>query len=310
MTIADTHAASYRMTGFALAFVGTMLFGLKAIFVKLGFNAGGNTEQMMILRSLFSLPVFLVVGVIAWRNRKQPIRLQDIASAAGLGWLSWYVCTWLDLQSLNYISVQLERLILMLYPTITALLARIFFKDRLTLQHGIALGLSYVGVILLAGPEAANVGPEVWKGVGLVGTATILFGAYVTMSKSVITRLGSQLFTCVAMSAAALGIGVHTLVQTVAVGAPLPAFTPPILINGVALALFSTVLSAFAMNEGVSRIGPGLSSAVGSAGPIMTAIAAVVVLHEPFGWPHAASLVLTMLGLWLLVRAPVAKTSS
>ena len=79
-----------------------------------------------------------------------------------------------------------------------------------------------------------------------------------------------------------------------------PAYTPAILLSGLALAGFCTVIPSLLISEAISRLGPGKASAISGIGPVSTALLAVVILHEPFGWPHALALVMTMTGIAIL----------
>ena len=69
------------------------------------------------------------------------------------------------------------------------------------------------------------------------------------------------------------------------------------------------MIPSFMIAEAISRIGPGPMSAVGGVGPVVAAWAAVMILHEPFGWPHVASMVLTIVGVWLLAKPRITRTA-
>ena len=296
-----TLAISRHISGLALAAGGAALFSLKGIIMKLAFLEGASVEQMMAIRMGLSLPVYLTVGLIALRARAQTPRRRTLMLAAGLGVLSYYVCTWLDFTGLQYISAQFERLILFLYPTFTALLAWAFLGDRLTWRHGAALALSYGGVAILAGWEVSGFGPQAGYGAALVFAAALLFAVYVTAAKPVIGALGSRLFTSVAMAAAALAILAHFGLSVAADG--MPPFNGRILLLGALLAFGCTIAPSYMISEAIARIGPGPASAVGGFGPAATAGVAVLVLGEAFGLPQAAALVLTVAGILLLASA-------
>ena len=288
----------YQLIGLACAVGGTVLFGAKAIVFKLASEAGGSVEQMMALRMGFSLPIFLAVGFWSLRGRVLRPDTKNLLIAAGLGIMTYHAGTWLDFQGLLFISAQLERLILFTYPAIVAVFAWVFLGDRLTWRHGLALTLSYVGVFLLFGREAMHEGGNVLIGGALVMGAALFMAINVTISKSVIAALGAALFTSVAMGSAAGTILLHSVI-TAGMG-EFPPFTPEIITYGIILAVFCTAMPSFLLSEGIARLGPGPASAVGNAGPVATALLAVVVLNEAFGWPHAIALVLTSVGVSLL----------
>jgi len=88
---------------------------------------------------------------------------------------------------------------------------------------------------------------------------------------------------------------------------------PPVTANGywlaLILAIFCTVIPSFMIAEAISRIGPGPMSAVGGIGPVVAAWAAVAILDEPFGWPHAVAMALTIAGVWLLAKPKLTRTA-
>ena len=67
--------------------------------------------------------------------------------------MSYCVSSWLNFEGLKYVSAQLERLILYIYPTMVAALSFFFLKDKLTRRHIVALVLAYAGVAILFGAE-------------------------------------------------------------------------------------------------------------------------------------------------------------
>jgi len=299
--------ARNRAIGVALAAGGAALFSLKGVVIKLAFAEGIGVSQLLTLRMAFSLPVYVVIGVFAWLRLKQQPSLRTYAAAAGLGVMSYCLSSWLNFEGLRYVSAQLERLILYIYPTMVAAMSWFFLKDKLTSRHVLALLLAYAGVAILFGAEIDHQGPNAWLGGGLIFAGALIYAVYVTASKPVITRMGSTLFTAFGMSAAAIVF----LTQS---GAEMVFHSPPpVTANGywlaLVLAMICTVIPSFMIAEAISRIGPGPMSAVGGVGPVVAAWAAVMILHEPFGWPHVASMALTILGVWLLAKPKITRTA-
>lgn len=289
-----------RLVGVLYAALGAGMFSLKGVVIKLAFAEGMSVDQLLILRMGFALPVYLAIGVWAFTRRKPGIGWRTYALAAGLGVLSYYVSSYLNFWGLQYVSAQLERLILYIYPTIVALLAWAFLKERITRRHMVALALAYIGVLVLFSAEIGHQGDHVILGAGLVFAGAFLYAVYVVASKNVIGRMGSSLFTSVAMSAAALLFVLQFLAGAL--------ITPPAPVSAegfwlaVVIAIFCTVIPSFLIAEAIGRIGPGPMSAIGGIGPVAAAWAAVVVLHEPFGLPHLIAMALTIAGVWLLAR--------
>jgi drug/metabolite transporter (DMT)-like permease len=299
--------ARNRTIGVLLAAGGAALFSLKGVVIKLAFAEGIGVSQLLTLRMAFSLPVYLVIGIIAFLRMKQQPSWKSYAAAGGLGLMSYYVSSWLNFEGLRYVSAQLERLILYIYPTMVALMAWVVFKDRITKQHVLALVLAYAGVAILFGAEIGHQGENAWLGGGLIFAGAFIYAIYVTASKPIIARMGSTLFTAFGMSVASIAFLTQSGIEMIA-HAP-----PPVTANGywlaLGLAIFCTVIPSFMIAAAIGRIGPGRMSAVGGVGPVVAAWAAVVILHEPFGWPHLVSMALTILGVWLLAKPKITRTA-
>ncbi len=299
--------ARNRAIGVILAVLGAGLFSLKGVVIKLAFAEGIGVSQLLTLRMGFALPVYLVIGVVAFMRTKQKPAVRYFLAAGGLGLMSYYLSSWMNFEGLRYVSAQLERLILYIYPTIVALLAWIFLKERITGRHIVALLLAYAGVAILFGAEIGHQGPNAWLGGGLIFAGAFIYAIYVTASKPVITRMGATLFTAFGMSVASIAFLTQSGIE-MALHAP-----PPVTANGywlaLTLAILCTVIPSFMIAAAIGRIGPGPTSAVGGVGPVVAAWAAVMILHEPFGWPHLAAMVLTIAGVWLLAKPRITRSA-
>jgi len=299
--------ARNRVIGVAFAAAGAALFSLKGVVIKLAFAEGMSVSQLLTWRMAFAMPAYLVVGVYAFTRLKKKITAKTYAIAAGLGIMSYYISSWINFEGLKYVSAQLERLILYIYPTMVALLAWIFLKERITRRHVIALVLAYSGVAILFGSEIGHQGPNALLGGGLIFAGAMIYAVYVTAAKPVIAIMGSTLFTSFAMSAASIAFLMQSGIE-MAIAPP-----PPVTANGLwlslALAIFCTVIPSFLISEAIGRIGPGPMSAIGGVGPVVAAWAAVAILHEPFGWPHVAAMALTIFGVWFLAKPQATRTA-
>lgn len=299
--------ARNRTTGVILAASGAALFSLKGVVIKLAYAEGIGVSQLLTLRMAFSLPVYLVIGVFVFSRMGEKPATRWWLAAGGLGLMSYYLSSWLNFEGLKYVSAQLERLILYIYPTMVALMSWLFLKDKITKRHVLALALAYAGVAILFGAEIGHQGPNAWLGGGLIFAGALIYAVYVTASKPVITRLGATMFTAFGMSVASIAFLTQSGIEMV-LHAP-PAVTANGYWLALTLAIVCTVIPSFMIAEAISRIGPGPMSAVGGVGPVVAAWAAVVILHEPFGWPHFIAMALTIAGVWLLAKPRLTQTA-
>lgn len=290
-----------------LAIIGTFLFALKSIFIKLAYAEGAEPTLLLTLRMAFSLPFFVVVlWRIQTREDSKPIQKAQIMRALGLGFLGYYLASFLDLSGLTYITAQLERLTLFIYPAIIAVLAWMFLGEGLSRRIILSIALCYGGVMLMYGQEQALAGPaqaggtNVGWGVFLVGCSAVSYSVYVIFAKPTMQIIGSRQFTSLAMIGSTVFIGIHFSVTRQI--SDLTNASPTVYLYGVILAIVCTLLPSFMINEAILRIGATRTAVIGSVGPVLTMLLAISVLQEPSSLGHFAGMGVAMIGVSLVTR--------
>src|SRR5438128_11205295 len=121
------------ITGVLMVVASAIGFSGKAIIIKLAYRHGVDAVTLLTLRMVFRAPLFLLLAWWAVRAPGvQPLARQDLRAIAVLGFLGYYLSSYLDFLGLQHISAALERLILFLNPTIVLFLSAMFFKRRIT----------------------------------------------------------------------------------------------------------------------------------------------------------------------------------
>ena len=287
--------------GLLCAVLAAVGFSGKAILVKLAYQYGVDAETLLALRMAFSLPFFLAMGWISAHRATRRLTLQDGAWLFGLGWLGYYLASYLDFLGLRYISASLERLILFVYPTLVVLLSALWLGPPLTRRVLGALALCYTGITLAVAHDLRLAGTArdlVLGGVLVFGSA-LSYALYLLGNGRVVGRLGAVRVTAFASSVACgLAIGQFLLLR------PLAALAQPGPVYGLALAmaLFSTVLPVWAVSEAIRRIGAGSVALTGSLGPIVTLLLAWLLLDEALGVAPLTGAGLVIAGVMVIAR--------
>ncbi len=116
-------------TGFVLAGLGAVLFSAKAIVAKLLYLHGVDALDVIGFRMLLALPFFVCIALVQMSRARRGLlaRLdrRDGLRIAVLGFIGYYLSSFLDFMGLQYISAGLERLILFLSPTFVLLFSRL-----------------------------------------------------------------------------------------------------------------------------------------------------------------------------------------
>ena len=295
--------------GYSLVLLGALGFSAKAILIKLAYTANLDVDAitLMALRMLFALPFFLLVA--AWRNKKtpaQPLAKKQWAAVIVLGLMGYYIASYLDFIGLQYISAGLERVIIFLYPTFVVLFSALVYRQRITARVAIALGLSYIGTMLVFIEHLSTASSGLLLGSGLVLSSAVIFSWFVMGSGVMTQSIGSARFTAYTMTVASVATLVHFAFRH---GAPLthnftlnyPAWER-VLSLAFIMAIFSTVLPAFFMNAGIRRIGAGSASIISTTGPIATLVLAYMLLGEAITWIQLAGTFFVLAGVYAVGR--------
>lgn len=272
------HPRAALPLGFALAVAGAIAFSGKAIIVKLAYRHGVDAVTLLMYRMLFALPFF--VAMAWWAGRGQPrLSRRDAAGIAVLGFLGYYLASYLDFLGLAYISASLERLILYLNPSLVLVLGLALHGRRISQRQAVGMAMSYAGVVLVFGRELALAGTHTVWGSALVLASAVSYALYLSYSGQWVQRLGAMRLAGWATSVAC----VLCLCQFVWLR-PLAAAQvgAPVLWLSLLNATACTAVPVLCVMLAIERLGAGLTAQVGMVGPMSTLLMGVWVLDEPF----------------------------
>ncbi len=287
-------------SGLLLAAAGAIAFSGKAIIVKLAYRYGVDSITLLMFRMLFAMPFFLVFAW--WAGRGQaPLTKRDWWGVLGLGFSGYYLSSFLDFLGLQYISASFERLILYLNPTLVLILGWVLYKRKITYRQGVAMAVSYSGVLLVFGHEVSLVGDNVFLGATLVFLSAVTYAIYLSYSGQLVQRLGSLRLAGLATTVACF----FCILQFVVL-MPLSALQVPPEVIGLSMlnATACTVLPVLMVMMAIERIGAGLTSQVGMIGPMTTLMLGVFFLNEPFTIWILAGTALVLGGVFWVTKTP------
>ena len=292
--------ASKFSSGLLLAAAGSIAFSGKAIIVKLAYRHGVDAITLVMFRMLFALPFFIAMAWWAGRH-KSPLTRNDWLGVLGLGFSGYYLSSFLDFLGLQYISASFERLILYLNPTLVLVLGWVLYKRKITYRQGMAMAVSYSGVLLVFGHEVSLVGENITLGSILVFGSAITYAIYLTYSGHLVQRLGSLRLAGLATTVACF----FCILQFVLLK-PVAALNvvPEVIWLSMLNAIVCTVLPVLMIMMAIERIGPGLTSQIGMIGPLSTLTMGAFFLNETFNLWILMGTVLVLGGVFWVTKAP------
>ena len=287
-------------SGLLWAAAGSIAFSGKAIIVKLAYRHGVDAITLVMFRMLFALPFFIAMAW--WAGRHQaPLTRNDWLGVLGLGFSGYYLSSFLDFLGLQYISASFERLILYLNPTLVLVLGWVLYKRKITHRQGMAMAVSYSGVLLVFGHEVSLVGDNIALGAILVFGSAITYAIYLTYSGQLVQRLGSLRLAGLATTVACF----FCILQFVLLK-PVAALNvvPEVIWLSMLNATVCTVLPVLMIMMAIERIGPGLTSQIGMIGPLSTLTMGAFFLNETFNLWILMGTVLVLGGVFWVTKAP------
>jgi drug/metabolite transporter (DMT)-like permease len=288
---------SYRAWGIVFALVGVLAFSFRPILIKLSYAAHPvSPVTLLFLRMTLSLPFFLAIG---WwlRNREPRLTRRDWAAIVGLGFLGYYLASFLDFIGLQWVGAGVGRLILYLFPTLVVLLSFLFLRKRPSWREIAALALSYAGIALVLSNQLAGENRLFALGAALVFASALCYAVYLVAGSQMVKRVGSMRFTAYSTVIATI----PAVIQFFALE-PAGALELPAAVWGYALILAtaSTVLPLFLQAEALNRIGANHFALIGAIGPVSVAITSALGLDEPFTAMQAIGGALVIFGVLLV----------
>jgi drug/metabolite transporter (DMT)-like permease len=292
-------AAGYRAWGIAFALAGVVAFSFRPVLIKLAYAAWPIAPvTLLFLRMTIALPFFAAIA--GWLGPREPrLAARDWGAIAALGFVGYYMASFLDFLGLQWVGAGLGRLILFLYPTLVLLLSLVFLKKRPSRRQLVALALSYAGIALVVSNRFGGGadGGRFLAGVALVFGSSLCYAIYLVAGSQLVQRVGSMRFTAYSMIVAT----VPAVAQFLALE-PISALDLPANVWWYAaiMATFSTVLPVFLVAEALRRIGANHFALIGAVGPVTTALAGAIGLEETLNGLQAAGGALVIFGVLLV----------
>lgn len=292
-------------SGAVMVAASALLFACKGTLIKYIYTLGAGVADVMVLRLLFSVPVYLWVAARHWPAPSEKLARSHWLGVIASGICGYYVASYFDMLGLQSISVGLERIILYTYPAFVVIFSAYLFKRPLSPRLIFLIALSYVGLFLVFFADirlqpTSSIATTI-KGSLCVLVSAITFAIYVVGGERFMRAMSSALFTAVAMLAASAMMVAHYALFNSPVN--LLHFSTSVYAWCLLLALVFTVVPAFMMSAGIRRIGSAKAGGIGMIGPLATLVIAALVLGETVTLMQMAGFVVVVFAIHRLHKS-------
>ncbi len=300
--VAATRAGRYRSLGFALALLGVLSFSIRPVLVKVAYGYARDPVTLLALRMVFSLPFFALAAWWLQRNKPAaPIEARDKWAILGLGVVGYYLASFFDYLSLQYISAGVSRLIHFTYPTIVVLLGMFFLRKQPRGAEVLALVLTYIGLAVMLSATVAGEQEYLALGAAMSFGSAVSYAIYLFAGTQVIHRVGSMRF-----AAYALMVSSFCCILQFFLLRPLDALLIPAPVYWISMiiATVSTVLPIFCIAEALKRLGANSVAIMGALGPVSAMVLGYLGLDEIMTGQEIAGAALVLLGVVMVSLRP------
>jgi drug/metabolite transporter (DMT)-like permease len=293
----QTTADSRPISTFLICAGSSICFCTKGIFAKLAYVQGADTITVLALRMGMALPVFLVVGWWSNRGKTADSVPGDWWKLICLGFLGYYLSSFVNFHGLRLVSVGLERMVLYTYPCLVLLGSALVLRRPVRLGMWLWMGVAYLGIVFTFFGEVGQPGSQLHNillGGGLVFLSALTYAWFILSSGEILRRVGPAVFTSRVVTASCVMILLHF-----AATRPLSSLanlTGKTYAYGAALALVGTVIPSYLLGIGLKRAGAQRFAVIGTVGPIVSILLAATLLGEAPGWWQVVGFLLSLVG--------------
>jgi drug/metabolite transporter (DMT)-like permease len=269
-------------------------FGTLSIFAKLAYSAGLGTEQLLAFRFVLAAAGMWALALAIGQN---PLRLErrQASGLLALGGLLYPAQALTYFYALRTLPASLCVLIVYIYPSLVVIAGWLFLRRKISIWHGAALALSFLGVGLLVGTASFQLN----SGLLFAFAAPLCYTAFILLGERAMSSVPPVAASATMMSATAIVLcAVAGLEGNLAL---------PHTANGwavsVGIAVVPTMVAISLFLAGLPRIGASRASLLSTLEPVVTVSLAVVLLGDRFSFLQAIGGALVLLAVVVVQAA-------
>ena len=166
-----------------------ILWGSVGIFIRSLSGYGMNTATIVGSRTMISV-ILMLIGIAVIDRNQLKIRLKDLWIFVLASWLGMLGVNLTYNEAVNYVHLSLAAVLLSLSPVYVLILARVFFKEKITIRKAGCAALAIFGCSLASG-LLESLGGMKLSGYGIfLGVASGVFYAMYSMFTKIAMKRG------------------------------------------------------------------------------------------------------------------------
>ena len=277
--------------GILCTVLSALLFGFTPVLASYTYEMGSTPETLTFYRNAMAIPMALVILLV----RRIPLKVSGVVLRDMLlvGILGRGVTTLMLYSSYSFVGIGTATTLHFMYPVFTALIGRVFFREKLGFQKIAALILSTGGVMCFLDPSQSAQA----TGIFLALFSGMVYAGYL----SGMERRGlSQMDPFVVSFYMAVGVSLGMLLYGVPTGTLVFALPPATLGLTAVISLCTSLLAVSLLQMGIRHLSACPAAILSLFEPVSCSIAGAWLLQEEFALSKWIGTALILLAVVLL----------
>ena len=284
---------STRTKAFAAMGLTVVVLSFSGFYVRWADAPGPITSLFrMAFTALFLTVYILKTGSWRYLKRSQlwlPLLAGCISAMDHYFWSS----------ALQFTSVANAILFNYIAPIWVALVAFFLYREKLSIKFWIGLALTMAGAVTIFGTDLLH-HPQFGWGDTLATISSFFYAGFFLISQQGRKRIGVVEYLWLVTLAATLMLTLMALIN----GQPLSGYDNKTILVFIAAALFAQLVGYLALSYASGHLPASMISPTMILQPVLTAILAVPISHEPITWQLALAAPLVLGGIYLVNHNP------
>ncbi len=264
-------------------------WGFIPVFYHVMSSAGLGRIQTITMRFTFAALGYIVYLLIRDAELLRIKRPSHLLYFVGTGVCSLAAFNFCYITCIKYAGVAVAALLLYTAPAFVLVMSVVLFKEPLTKQGLLALGMTVLGCAFVSGffGGGANIGTRaLFWGLG----SGFGYALYSIFGKYALKHYRPETITAYTAVFASLStFPFSNPVQLIG-----KAVTPEVLFSALGCALLCTVLAYLMYTVGLEHIDAGKAAVLSTIEPVVASVLGVVLLDEPVTWGKFCGVVLVL----------------
>ncbi|MFK4490043.1 DMT family transporter [Bradyrhizobium sp. USDA 336] len=269
--------------GAALGLAAIACISVRPVLVKLAYVELRDPITILAMRMAYCLPiasVFLLFSSRQMQAQSAPLTMREKSLLTLMGFFGFYVSSYLDFWSLEFLSAGTSRLITYSYPSFVMVFSILILRRWPTRSEVGALIITYAGLLALLISGTSVAGPEAVQGAGLAWLSAATYALYLVLNSGIGHRVGSlrtaSFVILVGSTACVLQFLFTRDIMVLAVSWRVYALT-------AGMGLITTIIPVYLVTAAMTRIGANRMALIGALGPVLSVGMGVTFLGDGLG---------------------------